>query len=205
MVEPNLEFWSPKIRTRGVPMDQGIFHSVWHGRQRCHCSIRLPLKRVRGQRSWIECGHRTLPTAGFNCEAVRNGAAALINSDPSCRYVLMDTTLSLPFIKTKDNSLFHEHFEASVLLAVLERGVRLFLVNQISLPSIELIEIWPGAEASWWKIGEHCSSAACQIRRWCMEGLIEGRQIRLVLLAISSDCTRAAGDALDGSSWWSPK
>jgi hypothetical protein len=94
----------------------------------------------------------------------------------------MDTTLSLPFIKTKDNSLFHEQLKRLCCVRARERGVRLFTVSKShGLPSIELVENLAreamGLPVS--KTAEHwfIRLPIPSYDDWSIEGLIEGRQI----------------------------
>ena len=109
-------------------------------------------------------------------------ALRLIESDPPCRYVLMDTTFSLPFIKTKDSSLFHEHLKRLCCVRARERQVNLFTISKShGLPSIELIEnlareaqgLPAGKAAEHWmlRLPMEC------LDDWKVDGITEGRQI----------------------------
>jgi hypothetical protein len=62
-------------------------------------------------------------------------------SDPPCRYVLMDTTMSLPMVTRHDLSLFYEHVKRLCCVRARERGIALFTISKShGLPSIELLE-----------------------------------------------------------------
>jgi hypothetical protein len=94
----------------------------------------------------------------------------------------MDTTLSLPFIKTKDNSLFHEQLKRLCCVRSRERDIRLFTISKShGLPSIELIEnlVREKMNLPTSKVAEHwfLRLPLSDLDDWSMEGLIEGRQI----------------------------
>ena len=109
-------------------------------------------------------------------------AFRIIHSSPACRYVLMDTTLSLPFIKTKDNSLFHEHLKRLCCREARDKEVNLFTISKShGLPSIELVEnlAREALGLPQEKVAEHwfLRLPVNGIDDWDLEGLIEGRQI----------------------------
>jgi hypothetical protein len=192
LIEPNLDLvWLPEDQEKAegqwirafsslAGMDAG--EVVWE-------SDYSTLKRAHAG-SGASLDHLVLPLASdtSNCGiqlrscAEWGTALRLIQSEPACRYVLMDTTLSLPFIKTKDNSLFHEQLKRLCCVRARERGVRLFTVSKShGLPSIELIEKFAreklGLPAS--KVAEHwfIRLPVPSVDEWSVEGLIEGRQI----------------------------
>jgi NurA-like 5'-3' nuclease len=94
----------------------------------------------------------------------------------------MDTTLSLPFIKTKDNSLFHEHLKRLCCVRARERGINLFTISKShGMPSIELIEALAKEALGLpdGKVAEHwfLRLPVEGIDDWSIEGVVEGRQI----------------------------
>lgn len=121
---------------------------------------------------------------GIQLRSVAEWGSALriIHSSPACRYVLMDTTLSLPFIKTKDNSLFHEHLKRLCCREARDKEVNLFTISKShGLPSIELVEnlAREALGLPQEKVAEHwfLRLPVNGIDDWDLEGLIEGRQI----------------------------
>jgi len=65
----------------------------------------------------------------------------LIMREPSCRYVLMDTTSSLPLVKTKRQSLFYEHVKRLCCVEARKRDVAFFTISKShGLPAIDQIE-----------------------------------------------------------------
>lgn len=68
-------------------------------------------------------------------------ALRLIEHSPSCRYVLMDTTYTVPLVKTPHQSLFYEHVKRLCCVEARKRDI-LFLTLSKShgFPSMELIE-----------------------------------------------------------------
>lgn len=81
------------------------------------------------------CGIQLRSTAEWGA------ALRLIQSNPPCRYVLMDTTLSLPMVTRHDLSLFYEHLKRLCCVRARERGIGLFTISKShGLPSIELLE-----------------------------------------------------------------
>jgi hypothetical protein len=81
------------------------------------------------------CGIQLRTTAEWGA------ALRLIMSDPPCRYVLMDTTMSLPMVTRHDLSLFYEHVKRLCCVRARERGIALFTISKShGLPSIELLE-----------------------------------------------------------------
>ena len=121
---------------------------------------------------------------GIQLRSVAEWGSALriILAKPPCRYVLMDTTLSLPFIKTKDNSLFHEHLKRLCCREARDKEVNLFTISKShGLPSIELVEnlAREALGLPQEKVAEHwfLRLPVNGIDDWDLEGLIEGRQI----------------------------
>lgn len=81
------------------------------------------------------CGIQLRTTAEWGA------ALRLIMNDPPCRYVLMDTTMSLPMVTRHDLSLFYEHVKRLCCVRARERGIALFTISKShGLPSIELLE-----------------------------------------------------------------
>ena len=69
-------------------------------------------------------------------------ALRIIESKHSCRYLIMDTTMSLPFVKNKSGSLFFEHLKRLCCVKGRERGVGVYTLSKShSLPSLELIDL----------------------------------------------------------------
>ena len=65
----------------------------------------------------------------------------LIMREPACRYVLMDTTFSIPLVKTKRQSLFYEHVKRLCCVEARQRGVAfLTLSKSHGLPAMDQIE-----------------------------------------------------------------
>jgi hypothetical protein len=74
-------------------------------------------------------------------------ALRLVTREPSCRYVLMDTTFSIPLAKTKGQSLFYEHVKRLCCVEALKRQVAfLTLSKSHGLPAMDQIEAF-AAEA----------------------------------------------------------
>lgn len=68
-------------------------------------------------------------------------ALKLIKSDLGIRFVLMDTTFSLPLVTRKDKSLFYEHLKRFCCVEARERGIGFFALSKShGLPAIELLE-----------------------------------------------------------------
>jgi hypothetical protein len=68
-------------------------------------------------------------------------ALQLIRSDPAPRYVLCDSTMSLPFVSRARNSLFHEHLKRLCCVEARSRGIGFFALSKShGLPAIEHIE-----------------------------------------------------------------
>lgn len=65
----------------------------------------------------------------------------LILREPACRYVLMDTTFSIPLVKTKRQSLFYEHLKRLCCVEARKRGIAfLSLSKSHGLPAMDQIE-----------------------------------------------------------------
>ena len=65
----------------------------------------------------------------------------LIMRQPACRYVLMDTTFSIPLVKTKRQSLFYEHVKRLCCVEARQRGIAfLALSKSHGLPAMDQIE-----------------------------------------------------------------
>lgn len=192
LVEPNLELaWLPEDRERadaqwikafstlaGLDAGDVLAQSDYTTLKRAHAGSGAGLEHLVLPRAsdTSNCGIQLRSCAEWGA------ALRLIEADPACRYVLMDTTLSLPFIKTKDNSLFHEHLKRLCCVRARERGVRLFTISKShGLPSIELIENLAREEMELpaGKTAEHwfLRLPLPDLDDWSMEGLIEGRQI----------------------------
>lgn len=68
-------------------------------------------------------------------------ALRLIVREPKCRYVLMDTTFSLPLVRTKKQSLFYEHVKRLCCVEARRREIGFFAISKShGLAAIELIE-----------------------------------------------------------------
>lgn len=192
LVDPNLELaWLPEDQERaagqwlkafsalaGTDVDDVVRQSDYGSLKRAHAG------------SGADLEHLVLPRASdtSNCGiqlrscAEWGAALRLIEAEPACRYVLMDTTMSLPFIKTRDNSLFHEQLKRLCCVRARERGVRLFTISKShGLPSIELIEnlARESQKQPESKTAEHwfLRLPIPDLDGWTLEGLIEGRQI----------------------------
>jgi hypothetical protein len=86
-------------------------------------------------------------------------ALRLIRLDPAPRYVVIDTTMSLPFVTRRNLSLFYEHLKRLCCLEASQKHVGFFALSKShGLPRIDLIEalardkLTPGekAEAEHW-------------------------------------------------------
>lgn len=68
-------------------------------------------------------------------------ALRLIQYNPSCRFVLMDTTMSLPMVTRRDLSLFYEHLKRLCCVEARNRQILFITISKShGFPSIELIE-----------------------------------------------------------------
>jgi hypothetical protein len=68
-------------------------------------------------------------------------AYSIVDSDASVRYVLVDTTLSVPFVTRRDVSLFYEHLKRLCCVRACQRGIGFFAISKShGLPAIELLE-----------------------------------------------------------------
>jgi hypothetical protein len=68
-------------------------------------------------------------------------ALRLIQHKPACRYVLMDTTYSVPLVKTSNQSLFYEHLKRLCCVEAREREVFFLTISKShGFPAIELVE-----------------------------------------------------------------
>lgn len=192
LVAPNLELvWLPEDQERAAGQWIRAFSSLGgiEASDVVKQSDYSSLKRTHAG-SGASLEHLVLPRASdtSNCGiqlrscAEWGAALRLIGAEPACRYVLMDTTLSLPFIKSKDNSLFHEQLKRLCCVRARERGVRLFTVSKShGLPSVELIENLAretqDVPAS--KTAEHwfLRLPIAGHDDWSLDSLVEGRQI----------------------------
>ena len=109
-------------------------------------------------------------------------ALRIIESKHSCRYLIMDTTMSLPFVKNKSGSLFFEHLKRLCCVKGRARGVGVYTLSKShSLPSLELIEslaqealgITDGSISEHWYLRLPISD----VDDWDIKGIIEDRQI----------------------------
>ena len=192
LVEPNLELvWLPEDRAKadnqwinafsslaGRPVKDVIALSDYSDLKKIHAGSGATIEDLVLPRAsdTANCGIQLRSVAEWGT------ALRLIESDPACRYILMDTTLSLPFIKTKDNSLFHEHLKRLCCVRARERGINLFTISKShGMPSIELIEILAknALGLNDGKIAEHwfLRLPAEGVDSWSIEGVVEGRQI----------------------------
>jgi hypothetical protein len=86
-------------------------------------------------------------------------AYSIIDSDTSVRYVLVDTTFSLPFVTRRDVSLFYEHLKRLCCVRAHQRGIGFFAISKShGLPAIELLEDLARAKAG--------LPAAAQAEHW---------------------------------------
>jgi hypothetical protein len=192
LVEPNLELvWLPEDRSKADGLWRAAFSSLAGlsvdvvVAQSDYATLK---KRATGSSSSPQ--DLVLPRAsdtsncGIQLRSVAEWGTALrlVESEPSCRYVLMDTTLSLPFVKTKDSSLFHEHLKRLCCVRAREKGVSLFTISKShGLPSIELLEAIartaldcaPNSVPEHWFLRLPVEG----LDSWEIGGLIEGRQI----------------------------
>jgi hypothetical protein len=155
LVEPNLDvIWLPAGHEKakeqwlktfetlsGIPPRQVIEESDYRvlkrnaSRGSDHVDVLMEGLVLPQASETTNCGIQLRTTAEWGT------ALRLIESYPPCRYVLMDTTMSLPFIKTKDNSLYYEHLKRLCCVRARERGIALFTISKShGLPSIELLE-----------------------------------------------------------------
>jgi hypothetical protein len=192
LVEPNLELvW--------LPEDAGKAQGQWLAAFKSLAGVSVEdviknsdyaaLKKAQGA-GGVSVDDLVLPRASdtANCGIQLRSVAEwgtclrLVEAKPSCRYVLMDTTMSLPFVKTKDSSLFHEHLKRFCCVRARENDLNLFTVSKShSLPSIELLEnlakealgVPKDKTAEHWFIRLPMEG----VDDWEMNGVIEGRQI----------------------------
>ena len=192
LVEPNLELvWLPEDREKAEgqwlaafaslsskPVADIIRESDYANLKRKHAGSGAAVDDLVLPRAsdTSNCGIQLRSVAEWGT------ALRLIESDPPCRYVLMDTTFSLPFIKTKDSSLFHEHLKRLCCVRARERQVNLFTISKShGLPSIELIEnlareaqgLPAGKAAEHWMLRLPMEG----LDDWKVDGITEGRQI----------------------------
>lgn len=196
LVEPNLDvIWLPAGHEKaqeqwlkafeslsGLPPRQVIAESDYRTLKR-HASrgsdevnVLLEALVLPQASETTNCGIQLRSTAEWGA------ALRLIESDPPCRYVMMDTTMSLPFIKTKDNSLYHEHLKRLCCVRARERGIALFTISKShGLPSIELLEGLAcdklGIDRK--KTAEHwfLRLPIAGVDEWDLKAVIEDRQI----------------------------
>jgi hypothetical protein len=77
----------------------------------------------------------------FRSTGELSAALHLIRSEPISRYVLYDSTFSLPFVNRAKNSLFHEHLKRLCCVEAREKGIGFFALSKShGLPAIEHIE-----------------------------------------------------------------
>jgi hypothetical protein len=70
-------------------------------------------------------------------------ALRLIQHEPSCRYVLMDTTYTVPLVKTPKQSLFYEHLKRLCCVEARKRGIQFLTISKShGFPSMEMIEVF---------------------------------------------------------------
>ncbi|MGZ0710102.1 hypothetical protein ACWPKO_17365 [Coraliomargarita sp. W4R53] len=68
-------------------------------------------------------------------------ALRLIRHDVSCRYVLMDTTLSLPMVSRRQLSLYYEHLKRLCCVEACRRGIVFMTISKgHGLPCMEIVE-----------------------------------------------------------------
>lgn len=68
-------------------------------------------------------------------------ALRLISGEPACRYVLTDTTFSLPLVRTRGQSLFYEHVKRLCCVEAQARDIGFFALSKShGLPAMNLIE-----------------------------------------------------------------
>jgi len=68
-------------------------------------------------------------------------ALRLVGRQSACRYVLMDTTYSLPLVRTPAGSLFYEHVKRLCCVEARNRGVLFCTISKShGLPSMEVVE-----------------------------------------------------------------
>lgn len=86
-------------------------------------------------------------------------ALRLITSEPRCKYVLMDTTMSLPMVTRRDLSLYYEHVKRLCCVEARKRDMLFMTLSKShGFPAIEMIEelaanvmgIKEGATAEHW-------------------------------------------------------
>jgi hypothetical protein len=93
----------------------------------------------------------------FRSTGELSAALQLIRSAPSSRYVLYDSTFSLPFVSRAKNSLFHEHLKRLCCVEAREKGIGFFALSKShGLAAIENIErLAAHAAAKETKVAEH--------------------------------------------------
>jgi hypothetical protein len=74
-------------------------------------------------------------------------AVRLITREPKCRYLLMDTTFSLPLVRTKKQSLFYEHVKRLCCVEARNLEIGLFAISKShGMPAMEMIEAFAAEE-----------------------------------------------------------
>jgi hypothetical protein len=148
---PNLELaWFPEDRSKAQEQWLTAFEALagLTVAEVVAASDYRTLKKIHGGGT-VSIDDLVLPRAsdtsncGVHLRSVAEWGACLrlIEANPACRYVLMDTTLSLPFVKTQGSSLFHEHLKRLCCVRGKERGVNVFTISKAhGLPSIESFE-----------------------------------------------------------------
>lgn len=171
--EPNLEFvWLPEDTDQARERWLAAFASL-AGQgvdEIIESSDYRTLKATtsgRGQPTTTVLAELVLPRAsdvanvGIQLRSVAEYGTALrlIRSSPACDLVLMDTTLSLPLVGTKNGSLFYEHVkrlccvearQRGIVFATLSKSHGLPAIDQIEALAAEVAGLAPGQVAEHW-------------------------------------------------------
>ena len=143
----------------------------------------------RGQPSSIVLEELVLPRAsdvanvGIQLRSVAEYGTALrlIRSKPRCDLILMDTTLTLPLVGTKNGSLFYEHvkrlccveaWQRGMIFATLSKSHGLPAIDQIEALAAEAAGLAPGRAAEHW----HLRLPLAGHDNWQLS-LVEGRTL----------------------------
>jgi hypothetical protein len=125
----------------GVPVDEVIATSDYrmlknNRSRRSHTSSALRVGLIRPEASDASNVGIQLRSTGQLGAALR-----LLRSGTAPRYLLLDGTMSLPFVQRRDASLFQEHLKRLCCVDARERGIGLFAVSKShGLPFVEQLE-----------------------------------------------------------------
>lgn len=128
-------------RLVGSPVRAVIARSDYRGLKASTSGRNTPVERLCSE---LICPHASdSGNIGIQLRTTAEMSLALklIESEARPRFVLVDTTLSLPLVSRKDASLFYEHVKRLCCLEARRRDIGFFAVSKShGLPAIELLE-----------------------------------------------------------------